>query len=255
MRIAITSLAVVIFCGISAAAERASPFTWTSVPPETESLVVGGHPYVQEGAGNPWSLQRAEKSASHILRFEVRAGDHWSEDQSSGENKERSELDGYKVRWTGKMPVWVAYSFLIEPGELYQSSWTSVAQMAGNEARPFFVLYKGDELSIIAERPGASGPAQKQVYAAKLSRGEWHNVVYKLVQSSADDGGLKAWLDGHEIVDYHGPLGSNTNNAYWKFGVYRGYGPIATPIAVEYANMEVTGADLSRRVSAPLEVH
>jgi hypothetical protein len=94
----------------------------------------------------------------------------------------------------------------------------------------------------------------KQVYAGKLARGEWHHVVYELVQSSSAEGSLKAWLDGAQIVDYQGPVGSDVNKAYWKFGIYRGYGPIATPFAIEFANMEIANKDLSPRIRAPLLV-
>jgi hypothetical protein len=236
----------------SCPAPAQSSFVWT--PISSDSVVVGGYPYVREGAGQSWSLQGDETSASHAFRFEVREGDHWPEDQSSGENKERSELDGYKTRWAGKTPVWVAYSFLVEPGDPYRSDWTAISQMHGSEVRPFFVFFKNEEFAVIVERLGPSGAVQTKVYSGKLGRGHWHSAVYKLTQSSSQDGALKVWLDGAEIVDYHGPIGSDTNKAYWKFGIYRGYGPIATPFAIEFANMEISRNVLSDRIRSPLPV-
>jgi hypothetical protein len=250
----LTSLGCLVLCGVASAAQTGPSFVWAPVSAEDQRVDVGGLSYVQENSGKPWSLKRSETSASHAIRFEVRGGDQWSEDQSSGENKERSELDGYNTRWTGKTPVWVAYSFFIEPGEPYKSDWTAISQMHGSDVRPFAALYKGEELSIFTERREASGPVQKQVYAGKLARGEWHSVVYELLQSSSAEGSLKAWLDGAQIVDYRGPVGSDVNKAYWKFGIYRGYGPISTPFAIEFANMEITNKDLSPRIHAPLAV-
>jgi Polysaccharide lyase len=247
----LTALSCIALCATANASQTTTPFSWTPVPPGP-NLEVGGLSYVQENAARPWSLQRSETAAHHAIRFEVRSGDNWSEDQSSGENKERSELDGYQVRWTGKTPVWVSYSFLIEPGETYKSDWTAISQMHGSDVRPFFVGYKGDEFLIFTEHREASGAVDKQVYAGKLARGEWHHAVYELVQSSSAEGSLKAWLDGAQIVDYRGPVGSDVNKAYWKFGIYRGYGPIATPFAIEFANMEIVNKDLSPRIHAPL---
>ena len=254
MRVKLASVGVLMLLTQSSAAETPAAFKWTAVPADQNPVEVSGYPFIQENSGKSWSLERAENSASHALRFEVRAGDQWADDQSSGENKERSELDGYKHRWTAASPVWIAYSFLIEPGEAYASDWTAISQMHGSEVRPFFVLLKNDRISVVTERKGGSGAVQKQVGEAKLGRGAWHSIVYHLVQRSSEGGSLKIWLDGAEIANYGGPIGSDSNKAYWKFGIYRGYGPIATPLAIEYANMEITEKDLSSRIKAPLPV-
>ena len=253
MRRRIQVIAAFVFCATGYAAP-AETFDWRPIPAGHVPVEIGEAPFIQENSARSWSLQQAENSRSHALRFEVRAGDQWPDDQESGENKERSELDGYKTHWSGKAPVWVAYSFLIEPGAAYRSDWTAISQMHGSEVRPFFVLFKGAELSIVTERLGPSGTVEKQVYAGTLARGAWRHVVYELVQSSSDDGSLKVWLDGAPIVDYRGPIGSDRNEAYWKFGIYRGYGPIASPLAVDYANMEISQSDLSPRIQAPLPV-
>jgi hypothetical protein len=252
LRISSAKLAISFIC-VAGAAIAATAYAWVEVPSRQNEVSVRNAPYVIENSGKPWSLKRAGDSPSDIIRFEVRAGDQWSEDKESGENKERSELDGYKRRWTGKKPVWGAYSFFIEPGELYASDWTSIVQMHGSEARPFALLYKKNQLIIFTEHLENGKAVQTEVYRGGLDRGVWHNVAFTLEQGS-EDGRLKLWLDRNKIVDFKGPIGTDRNAAYWKFGIYRGYGPIAASIAVQYANMDVGYADLSKRILEPLPV-
>lgn len=229
----------------------AQAFEWTPIANDGGKVVVGGVPFEPENAHKPWSVARAANSATEVFRFEVRAGDMWSEDVESGENKERSEFDGYSRRWSGKTPVWGSYAFLIEPGQPYASDWTSIMQMHGSEARPFSLQFTNEALSIFTEHLEAGTAVQKRVYLGALKRGAWHNAVFRLVQSSSSDGMLEFWLDGQKILKAQGPVGTDANKTYSKFGIYRGYGPIQAAFAVEYANIEIGDADLSGRIANP----
>lgn len=237
----------------AACAGAASP-TWQPIIDAQAPVAIRGNMYVVESASRQWSIQRAANLTADLFRFEVRAGDQWAEDRESGENKERAELDGYKTRWDDKMPVWGAYSFLIEPGPAYHSDWTAIGQMHGSKVRPFHIHFTNDVLTIYSEQPGNSGAIISARYTGKLARTVWHHVVFHLVQSSSNAGRLEFWLDGKKIVDFTGAIGAAGNQAYWKFGVYRGYGPIATPFAIQYANMEVGTRDLAMRVNSPLPI-
>ena len=247
-------LAIILCASYSASATEATapPIAWDKLASADDNVVIRGNAFVQENAGRPWSVERAANLTCDAFRFEVRPGDQWSEDSNSGENKERSEFDGYKKRWGDKASVWGAYSFLIEPGASYHSDWTAISQMHGSEVRPFAVQFKDDDLFVYTEHLENGREVGNLRYSGKLPRGVWHSAVFHLTQSSSNDGVFEFWLDGAKIVSFKGPIGSDGNQAYWKFGIYRGYGPIATPLAVEYANMEVGTRDLSERVENPL---
>src|ERR1700722_10882845 len=83
-------------------AEAPLPFKWKPIAASEEAVSVRGNSYVVETASHDWNIQRAEHLSGDVFRFEVREGDQWAEDRESGENKERSELDGYKTRWNDK---------------------------------------------------------------------------------------------------------------------------------------------------------
>ncbi|WFU79145.1 heparin lyase I family protein [Bradyrhizobium sp. CIAT3101] len=233
-------------------AQNTNPPDWAAVANSGKVIVVRNTPYVAESVGSDWSIRRASAGAIDIVRFEVRAGDIWSEDRASGENKERSELDGYKRRFEYGSDVWGAYSFLIEPGADYQSDWTAISQMHGSKIRPFHLHFKLGRLVIYAEALGTRSQTST-LYNGTLSRNEWHHLVFHL-REGVPDGQLEIWLDGKKAVDFSGMIGAPGNQAYWKYGIYRGYGPISTPLAIQFANMEVGTSELSSRVTAPLPV-
>jgi hypothetical protein len=241
--------------GGTAQAEELGKFKWSPVVDENERLVIRGIQYAPEFAPEPWSISRASDSTTDVTRFEVRAGDQWGEDRSSGENKERSELDGYKRRFPQGADVWGAYAFLIEPGQEYHSDWTAINQMHGSKVRSFHVHYKEGRMIIYTEAAGANGQAASGMrYAGLISRNVWHQMVFHFKGGSSTDGRLEFWLDAKKILDYTGAIGAPGNQAYWKFGIYRGYGPIQTPFAIQFANMEVGSSNLSARIANPLPI-
>jgi hypothetical protein len=251
---ATTFFTILLSVNCSSTAQDAKFGNWTAVANSAAPITIRGTPYEAESSGTDWSIRRTSAGAIDLVRFEVRAGDIWSEDRASGENKERSELDGYKRRYDYGSNVWGAYSFLIEPGAEYQSDWTAISQMHGSKIRPFHIHFKAGRLIVYSEALASrSGPQTSIRYNEILSRNEWHHVVFHL-REGATDGQLEIWLDGKKAVDFSGMIGAVGNQAYWKFGIYRGYGPIATPLAIEFANMEVGTTELASRVATPLPV-
>jgi hypothetical protein len=228
---------------------------WNSVLNPRAVIAIRGRQYVPESAFRDWSIQQAGPGDTDVTRFEVRTDDQWDEDRSSGERKERSEFDGYKTVWTSGMDVWSAYSFLVEPGPRYHSDWSCIGQMhaAGRDVKPLHIHFNDEKLSVFTEKAVGARVAASLQYTAPLSRNDWHHVVFHVRQDPSTNGRLEFWLDGSKVIDYSGGLGSNANY-YWKFGIYRGYGPIAAPLAVRYANMEIGAADLSARIATPLPV-
>jgi hypothetical protein len=253
MRIPFFALAIALFLTSTSSAQQT--FTWKTAPDPNAPITIRGIQYAPESAAREWSIRRAIDASGDVTRFEVRPGDRWKEDVESGENKERSELDGYKRRFAHGSDVWGSFALLIEPGAEYRSDWTAITQMHGTMLRAFHVHFRQGNLVIISEHmtPG-SGAMITPRYSSPLSRNEWHNVVFHLREGAADRGRLEFWVDGRKIVDFTGQIGAAGNQAYWKFGIYRGYGPIATPLAIQFANMEVGASDLTARISNPLEI-
>jgi hypothetical protein len=229
-------------------------FQWQPVD-LNEDMPIRGIKYVPESAGQDWSISRAVNTTADVLRFEVREGDHWAEDSSSDGNKERSELDGYRQRWKDDDNIWGAYSFFIEPGRPYRSSWTGISQLHGDKVLPFHVHFENEALAIFTEyqAPG-SRPSSTSQYAGKILRAKWHNVVFHVRQGPPGQGRLEFWLDGKKLVDFSGGIGATGNQIYWKYGIYRGYGPIATTFAVQFANMEIGTTDLAARIVNPVAI-
>jgi len=253
MRIAFVALFSLFISDSSAQEAMTSKFQWKSVLDPKALITVRGIQYEPEFALHNWNILRATDATTDITRFEVRAGDQWDEDRNSGENKERSEFDGYKRRFTAGTDVWGAYAFFIEPGAEYRSDWTAISQMHGSKVRPFHLHFKEGKLVVYSEQigPGAL-PAVR--YNGPLSRNIWHDAVFHLREGASDSGRLEVWLDRERIVNFTGAIGGSGNQAYWKFGIYRGYGPIATPFAVQFANMEIGTSDLTARISNPLAI-
>jgi len=239
----------------ASAAQEATTFQWKPVLDPKTKVTIRGIPYAPEFALHDWNIQQATNATTDITRFEVRPGDQWEEDRDSGENKERSEFDGYGKRFAHGTDIWGSYAFFIEPGAEYRSDWTGIGQMHGSRSRTFHVHFEAGKLIIYTESaaPGA-GPVITARYGGPLSRNVWHKVVFHLREGASDSGRLEFWRDGEKIVDLTGPIGTVGNQAFWKFGIYRGYGPISVPFAVQYANMEIGNSDLTARIANPLAI-
>jgi hypothetical protein len=227
---------------------------WKTV--EARAIVaVGGNEYEAESAGRPWSVQVARATPADIVRFELRPGDQWDEDRGAESLQERSQLDGYKTRWPSGADIWGAYSFFIEPGAAYRAEWNAIIQMQGTRIRPFHVHFNGEIFRVVTEHFNAeSKPTIVARSARAISRNTWHNVVFHLREDANGKGRLEFWLNGLKIVDYAGSIGASDGEVFWKFGPYRGFGPIAAPFAIQFANMQVGTADLTARIKSPLSI-
>lgn len=101
----------------AAAAQETTTFQWKPVLDPKSKIGIRGIPYAPEFALHDWNIQRATDAATDVTRFELRPGDQWDEDRDSGENKERSELDGYGKRFAHGTDIWGSYAFFIEPAQ------------------------------------------------------------------------------------------------------------------------------------------
>jgi hypothetical protein len=57
----------------------------------------------------------------------------------------------------------------------------------------------------------------------KLTLGQWHDIKYHVRYDTNATGFVRAWFDGRQVVDYHGPTAEPRykNAFYHKMGLYR----------------------------------
>jgi hypothetical protein len=76
-------------------------------------------------------------------------------------------------------------------------------------------------------RQSDNSPASNQMqihYRGRehATKGVWHDFLIHVRWSPGDDGWLRVWIDGDEVVDYQGPIGyRDLLGPYFKFGLYR----------------------------------
>src|SRR5688572_1613140 len=91
-------------------------------PRNGADIAVDGLPYYVQNADRPWSLQRPEPGT---LRFELRPGDVWPQDEPI---KERTEIAGDTVYAAGE-EITIRYVFRVEPGPENTSDWLLIGQL------------------------------------------------------------------------------------------------------------------------------
>ena len=112
-------------------------------------------------ANQSWSLTEPD---SHTLRFEVRPGDHYHDETSTGSNgglAERSEIEMWRKLYYPDTQVNVAYGFTLEPGAANTAPWTVIGQMLSASSRLFEVAMFGEQMVIVARGPDG---AENRVY-------------------------------------------------------------------------------------------
>jgi len=270
--------AAVCVLGVGALAANAET-VWQPVPAmgnnwdAAHQWVFGGHAYWPENAQQPYDLQVATNTSAPLARFEVRPGELWSGDVG-GNDTERSEADGSAgAKYPKGTPFWTAYSFLIEPGA------PQINTAGGNPGGPagWCILgqWHGDgkeqavpaELNLVTTGRRISsaehlrftiqtdpGQTWKTLWTdpAFFVRGKPYDVVVALQVAGLPSDRAQVWINGVQIVNYTGVIGSATPdpNLYFKFGIYRGWqGDGLPPIAAQYANVAQGTASLASRAT------
>ncbi len=236
---------------------------WESNLPDGSTTVVGGDDYAIESANRGWSAGKAV-GFPEVTRFELRHGDTWSEDRGRRPPKERSELDGRK-RFDEESDIWISYSMLIESGPVSTAKSLLLGQLhhvddsIGTTAPYGVWLNRGDRLSIetwaSAEDPllhNPMGPSTTIFSRPSIERDRWHHFVHHVRFGHDGNGTAQVWIDGVEVAHYSGRLGY-VGQYYWKFGIYRD--AALEPLAVQYANMEVSHDSLAARIAQPREIY
>ncbi|HMM88329.1 Ig-like domain-containing protein [Bradyrhizobium sp.] len=196
-------------------------------------IKVDGQGWYVENGNKAWSLTNPD---SHTIRMEVRPGDVWGEDGTA-----RSEI----LTATNALDQQVfnaSFTMTVEPGQINNVAWLSLAQMHEDAGIPFSIQLLGDKMTILANQNSGGG----LVYSDpnQIVRGHAYDIQIKANFSTDSTGFLQIWRDGIQIVDYHGKLGSETGGQYLKLGVYEGYPEqVKYSTAVDYSNIVVTYND------------
>jgi hypothetical protein len=201
-------------------------------------FTLGGMPFHVQNGDVPWAISNPEDD---ILRFEVRAGDHWAQDPAS---KERSEIAGDTIYAAGKK-ISISYEFMVAPGSPNTASWVVIGQChpADDFRSPCIAVELVGERIAIHLRDKAPGEPEHEWFAfvddSDIVRGKYYEIQVELhFEDHQDRGTVDAWLDGEQVVDYSGSFGHGFG-AYWKEGIYRSAAP--ETLAVNFRDLAVTG--------------
>lgn len=210
-------------------------------------VMVGGLAFSAQNGSDTRSIQVGPHG--NLVRFNLLPNNPWLRDAYP--NAERSELAGYRRFYDGDT-VWVSYSFYLEPGDPMTTNWNALGQWypgAGTVPFAHVFFHPGGILSWFVSTDGKTA---KAVHAQTIRRGIWYHIVENIKFDPKGGAGFaRSWLNGAQVVDVAGNVGSIANRGYyWKFGSYRG--PAAPEyFGVRYANMTVGTADLSSKVTNP----
>src|SRR6202165_2724354 len=230
-------------------------------------ITVGGMPYFVENAninGNaPWAITEVD---DHTLRFQVRPADIWADNGSH-----RSEISGATLL-AENSTINLSYQFNVAPGFNDTSNglaWQILGQFHGDDNNSVYQSISGGTPPLAFHLTGPNGIGQgdylaiQAVYAlpgqtawttatlpgdplhgylyvspTPILRGQFNDVHMEVNFQNNSSGFLEVWLNGTEVVNYHGPLGYS-GPVYWKEGVYEGWVNNQT-ITVDYANTVLT---------------
>jgi hypothetical protein len=240
----------------------------TSFSPLTDQwsdpIYVDGAPYYVENAdvnGNaPWAITQ---TGAQSLRFQLNPGDTWADNGSH-----RTEIAGGTI-YAPTTTVNTSYQFMVEPGATNQY-WTVLGQFHSDDKSaitqsltadyPVFAVEltgkngsgQGDYLGIWADYalPGQTTPTAitatgtssfgfAYVSPTPIVRGQYYSVQVEASFQNNANGFLEVWVNGAEVVDYHGPLGYGAGN-YWKEGIYQDSANTTQSIAVDYQNLSIS---------------
>ena len=248
---------------ITAGISNFSPLTdqWSA------PILVGGQQYYVENAnvnGNaPWAIKQLD---SHTLRFELRPNDIWLDNDSH-----RSEISGGTV-YSATSTIDLSYQFTVQPGFNDTSdslAWQILGQFHADDNDATYQSIEGGSPPLAVHLTGANGygegdylaieafyalPGQKEwtaatlpgdplnsylwVSSAPIVRGQPIDVHMEVNFQNNANGFLEVWINGQQVVDYHGPIGYG-GGVYWKEGVYEGWSSNQT-ITVDYSNTVIT---------------
>lgn len=214
-------------------------------PTRYDQFQIDGVSYGVLTVDKSYSLQQID---NHTVRFEIQQGDSvWCC------NNETAELKRLP-KWNPATPVTIEYQFMLEPGAANTANWFVTAEMQSTYATtlgvsPAFAISLSGEHMFVEGRysPPGGNPANGSPTLTYMSlwkqptnivRGQWYDIKIQANVINGSAGYLYVWINGAQVVNYHGMLGYGGDQNYWLYGLYRSTSPQDT--AGQFRNMTVS---------------
>lgn len=170
------------------------------------------------------------RQGMYAARFEVRKGDFIRDGR-------RAELKDKFYAPIGS-EVWYSLSTLlpedipIEDGHCVLTQWHETAdneiENKASRSPPLAHRFRSGRFYVSlrhsSEKTQTSNDGEEIILyeADDFPLGVWHDFVYHVKWSWKEDGFVKGWHNGKQVIDYTGPVGYNDENGiYLKLGMYR----------------------------------
>lgn len=164
----------------------------------------------------------------------------------------RAELHESRTKLPNGVSMWGAFTYL-------DRAWPNAAGMLAEtggcftqmhwpgSGSPAFAFRRGRDGKLVITTRG-DGQDNTKRYEGAMSFGLPHDIVYRFVLGP--QGELDVWVDGAQIVNFRGPVGSATPGCYWCIGCYYAGGTGGNTVIQEYGNhVFPTTASLESRVA------
>jgi hypothetical protein len=210
------------------------------------TLTIDGITAYTDSAGEPWSLNQLD---ANTYQFSIRSGDHFSSPSySDGTAVERDELSFFDARYSEGTQINLSETITVQPGPTNTASFLVLTQLhATTNVSPTYCpfsieLDQSDHLLVVLQNP-SSGWIPVYRSPDPIVRGQPMNLSSQMVMGPSGGGYVGVWLNGTQIVDYHGAVGATNSEYYWKMGIYRG--PAAETTTATFSNIDMSTGSAS----------
>jgi hypothetical protein len=197
-----------------------------------------GTKWREQNPGKPYSIQRVHEPRRHnsdSLRFEIRSGEAWvSEDQSSSFRTEVNTFHQAPMNsenWYG-FSLMLPKDFPIEDNRLVLAQWWALTKEYLGEVHrspPLQLRYADGRMSVRLRTSDLRVVKDPEAYredklfeTRKFQHGIWNDFVFHVKWSFSQDGFIRVWWNGKQVVDYVGRTTYNDDvGPKFKFGLYR----------------------------------
>lgn len=191
-----------------------------------------------QSPGRPHSVQSVSgviKADDAALRFELRQGECYAD--LFGKTSFRAEVNtrgfpplGSTNRYA--FSLLLPHDFPVEENRLVLVQWHGADKkylgepsrspaLAFRYSRGKFSITSRHSTDRIVRDPGAV-PSRVLFETDQFALGTWHDFIVQAKWSCQHDGRVDVWWNGHQVVQYSGPVGYNDDfGPYFKFGLYR----------------------------------
>lgn len=206
----------------------------------------------ESGSLNGWDISEACCQHSHsLVSTPVRSGNSAyrsllkkGDPLYKGSGRAEIQLENFPAT----SERWVGISIYFPPEG--DKSYTSIFQFHTKPGRgqkwtspPFQLIMRDDQLSLKRYAKGTTGVGTKNETwnLGTVTRGKWMDFVFRIKNSSGEDGLFEAWLNGQQVVQYQGvTMLPGARGNFVKMGAYKGRGnPANTDTPIYYDQFRI----------------